>query len=358
MRASREAQEVVACDLTEVASSSQDALFSDIVGLDIDSQGRIYVSDGDKAGVTVLADDGAILRTVGRRGEGPGEFKWIRNVQSLPGDSLMVYDMGLGRITVFPPESDEVAYTINIAASSSLELPNWVKRLHKQKGFVVTATPPFAATGDDPSEDYNRKEVAHLLDLDGSVRHDSIVVMPSGQSTLIGREGRRVGAAPNPFGRPGVLQVGPNDRIYYGWGDSLAIEIYSPDGRQVGGFSMPHEPPPVTSQDLEIWMQDNSSKMMQNAMRERVPNTWPAFKHFVVDDQDRIWVGLLTPMGQPTEWVAFDDSGNRVCSAMLPENVRLELIRDGKAYGVATDELDVPRVVVYRIDGQQTAAAP
>lgn len=354
------AQQVATCDLTEVATSSgsPDALFSLITDLDVDSQGEIYVGDRDK-GITVLSDDGAVLRRIGREGEGPGEFKWIGNVRILPGDSLMVYDFGLNRVTVFLPKSGEVAYVTNLAAASPLEPPFSAEKIPGQRAILATYRQAYRAS-DDPAEDQNRKQVLRLLNADGSVLRDSVLVIPGNQNLVVRRGGIISSAGEHPFRSRPVVEVGSDGRIYYGSTDSLAIGIFSLQGKRVGGFSAPYESAPITDEDVEdIYAahEESWASTFGRALEESTPETWPAFKNFVVDDRGRIWVGLLTPTGQPTEWVAFDDSGTRVCSATLPESVEIKLVRDGKAYAVATDELDVPRVVVYRIDEQEAREA-
>lgn len=113
---------------------------------------------------------------------------------------------------------------------------------------------------------------------------------------------------------------------------------------------MPHAAPEVTAGDLQAAVDANKGNpMVMNAMREQAPERWPAFRDFVVDDGGRIRVGVVNPAVQPTRWVAFDAAGKAVCSAELPAGVDLKTIRGGKAYGVQKDEMDVPRVVAYRI---------
>lgn len=359
-----DAQTVARCEFSFVVASSIEALFSDVGELDVDSQGHIYIMDYEKPVVTVLSPDGSVLRTMGREGQGPGEFGWVRRVQILPGDSLMVYDQKLGRITVFLPHSDEVAYVtnLNLAGFSSPAGPDWVEKLPGQNAFLAAATPPFMPS-DDPAGDYRRTMTVRLFDDEGSLLRDSVLLLPGPQTGIVARRGRTSSIRQNPFGRPGLLRLGPQNRLYYGWGDSLAVRVYSLEGQQVGGFSLPHEAPAITGQDLENAVGSEASattfrRPLETFVKEQASGKWPAFKQFVVDDRGRIWIGLLTPAGQPTEWVAFTPSGDRICSTSLPENVELKLVRGNTAYGVATDEeTDVPRVVVYRVGGLPTTGS-
>ncbi len=71
------------------------------------SEGTAVVADSGNRRVLVLDAPGRLERTVGRRGEGPMEFRRLSTLSSWPGDSVFAYDSGLGRATVFSPETGE-----------------------------------------------------------------------------------------------------------------------------------------------------------------------------------------------------------------------------------------------------------
>lgn len=67
--------------------------------------------------ITEFDASGAFVRRVGRRGEGPGEFKNIRTLVVGPSDSVFAFDGGNGRISVLTPEL-ETARTARIPGYS------------------------------------------------------------------------------------------------------------------------------------------------------------------------------------------------------------------------------------------------
>jgi hypothetical protein len=69
-----------------------------------DSRGRHYVFYPYATEFKVFDSTGAYLRTVGRKGGGPGEFDAIAGVRPGPGDSIHVLDWGLSRHSIFSPE--------------------------------------------------------------------------------------------------------------------------------------------------------------------------------------------------------------------------------------------------------------
>ena len=57
-------------------------------------------------------------------------------------------------------------------------------------------------------------------------------------------------------------------------------------------------------------------------------------------------------MSDEWEWTASTEAGSQVGSVLLPAGFELYAVSGGRLFGVATDELDVPRVQVYRLEGE------
>jgi len=78
--------------------------FGRVMSLAIDSRGRVVVADDLSHHLKVFELTGEFVTTVGRSGEGPGEFYSPWQVQIGPGDSLYVWDPGQAAISVFGPD--------------------------------------------------------------------------------------------------------------------------------------------------------------------------------------------------------------------------------------------------------------
>lgn len=73
----------------------------------------VVVSDRHR--VHILDRNGSPLRVIGRSGEGPGEFRNIRGICEAVGDTLVVFDGNLRRISVFDAEGRFVrAFSVGI----------------------------------------------------------------------------------------------------------------------------------------------------------------------------------------------------------------------------------------------------
>ena len=98
-----------------------------------DGRGRYYLAPtADFSLIAVYDANGNFLRTLGRRGVGPGEYDFIVSA-SVQGDSLLVLDQGSRRLTRLTPDYT-VARTIPAAGTfaSALALPGG--------SFLVTGT--------------------------------------------------------------------------------------------------------------------------------------------------------------------------------------------------------------------------
>lgn len=65
------------------------------------SDGRIVIANGGSNELRYFAPDGRHVRSVGREGDGPGEFRFIGRILRLPGDSVLVSNLMPPRHSLF-----------------------------------------------------------------------------------------------------------------------------------------------------------------------------------------------------------------------------------------------------------------
>ncbi|HEU0015948.1 MAG TPA: 6-bladed beta-propeller [Longimicrobium sp.] len=344
---SAEERRARAFTLTEVARSDPDALFALIGGLDVDSRGRIFVADLAAPEVTVLAPDGRLERTVGRRGSGPGEFQGISSVQVLPDDSLLVFDRHRERITVFGPSLDSAAYTVNLASRGTVG----ARQVHRTRsgGDLVAVFTRAYSTWDDPREDASRMNVVRLLGADGALRRDSMLMVRANES-LVRREGRGVASAFNPFGGQSLVRFGPGDRLYHAWTDSLGVTVYGPDGTRTSRFRVDHPAKAVDAADVEQWS-GRLGSAFRPALDEAAKGGWPALDEMVVDDAGRVWLRLSGGETETREWLIFSGDGRYERSAFLPAGTVIHQVRANRVF-TSVDPEEEPRIAVYALSSR------
>jgi len=84
----------------------QGSLSSDPYWVVQDSRGRYVLALPDQPDerIAVFDASGRFLKRFGRRGDGPGELRAVAVLKILPGDTLLVYDEIIGRLSVFDAE--------------------------------------------------------------------------------------------------------------------------------------------------------------------------------------------------------------------------------------------------------------
>ncbi len=107
--------------------------FGRVADIALDSRGRILVADRHGAHFKVFDSSGRHLATVGRRGEGPGEFASPSGISVGPGDSVFVGDTERGLISVFSPDYEWVR---DVRISPSWQVNSMVPR---SDGTLVVA---------------------------------------------------------------------------------------------------------------------------------------------------------------------------------------------------------------------------
>jgi len=93
-------------ELWRVGGEDEEVLFGVIAQLVEDDAGNIYLLDGQLSEVQVFSRDGEWLRTIGREGEGPGEFRNGSDLYRGPDGNLGVVQIFPGRIVKLTQDGD------------------------------------------------------------------------------------------------------------------------------------------------------------------------------------------------------------------------------------------------------------
>jgi hypothetical protein len=254
-------------------------------------------------------------------------------------------------VTVFAPRSDRAAYSVNVGTNAML-FSYWALPAVSTRNIFAVYRAGFG-DGDGRGPNGHRKEVLRVLNPDGSILRDSVAAFAESEALVL--RGAVEGVAFNPFGRQPVFALGSGDRVYAAWNGALTIDVYSAAGRRIKTIrpAIAARPRPITAKDRDSVVAMLAGTAPEPVVRRALAavgsDSWPLFRDMVVDDADRVWLGLLGRHGEPVHWTAFDQNGAQVASMDLPESVSLRVLRGRMAYGVELDEDDVARVVIYEL---------
>lgn len=333
-----------------VADGPAELMFTTIANAFALADGRIVVANrATPAEVRVFSSEGEHLRTFGRHGEGPGEYRAIAWVRAVHYDSVVVYDPWLQRVTW-------LSATDGFARAQSTVLPGTDAR----SGTLALLAPvresmflarPNRILGDDATGAGRSHRPLLLVGFDPPVI-DTLLVLEGAQFVTDDGEQRLP-----LFGVRSAISYRAG-RVFVGHGDEFRVDEYTLDGEHVRTFHRSIERRPVT----EAVVQVAARAAIQAASEEERPQVearyrdMPRAEHLpahttsmLVDDSGHLWVEEYALPGEPRAWSVFDPVGAWLCSVQVPSSLRLTHVGRDAVYGIHRDDLGVESVRVYAL---------
>jgi hypothetical protein len=91
-------------ELWRAGGDHEEVLFGVVSDVALDAQGNLYALDSQLSEVSVFDREGNFLRTIGREGEGPGEFRRASQLFVTPDGRIAVAQMMPGKIVLLSPD--------------------------------------------------------------------------------------------------------------------------------------------------------------------------------------------------------------------------------------------------------------
>jgi hypothetical protein len=320
------------------------------------SDGRIAIADARSQDIRFFDPSGRFLEKVGSQGDGPGEFRRFTEIVRIPGDTLLIGDGRLARLTAIGPTGD-VEREVKLPRLPSGRAVGFLGRF--ADGTLLGAT--TASYGDDAESGVKEEHVTYYrMSADGATA-DSIVRLFSGNSLV-----EVSGTATNRTIRIGGIVFSPSSSLavdtggfHYTDGRSYSIASYTKDGKLARVITLNREPAPVTDADKAAYRERQLANArperraeIETALRDHpYPATHPALTHLLVDDAGRLWARDRIVGDEPPRWWVFSPGGQLLGSANVPKGCSpLEIGREHVLCRV-TDDLDVERIQLHSLGG-------
>ncbi len=356
-----------------------------IGNIEVFSDGRVAIENRGTREILIFGQDGRLVDVWGGRGEGPGEFRYLRGLFLCGRDTLMVF--GGGRV-VFFDGMGEMTRSLPLllrsgdvsGASSDCEkllveenLPGWSPP-HRDPAEGLR---PF-----DEGQGYGFTAVLLRWVSTTEERADTLGVFRRRKAFGLERrvQGRNVWAA-LPFTAEASWAT-DGGQAFYGLGETAEFQVLGDRGALlkivrwgvVGGEATDAEWD-AYARDREARLESSPSSALNTLRRTDYPDPqrkpvyssdsedWPPA--FRIDDEGNLWVlkyyrpSLLRgsseyrqPLPLATWWV-FSPAGEWLGEVDTPPNFSIRAIRLGFLLGVSRNEFDVEEVRLYRINKSQ-----
>jgi hypothetical protein len=313
---------------------------------------RIVIADPGAARLTFHALDGALIRASGRRGEGPGEFQHPAWLGGFGADSVLVWDAGHRRFSVYSLDGE---WGRSFSPEGVTGAFPAVLGVFADRTILMTAGMALAGAGGSPWRD----TLSFLrLGPEGDVL-GTVGRFPGPENYEVPAAGGRVYA--RPFGRETVVAV-QADRFSVATGDAYEVVSLDVEGSARGGFRRDAPPVPITRGDVAAYRADlleavgpSEAPAWRRALDAATfPDHVPPVSGLVPAPGGAVWVREAQPpytYAEGARWAVYAPDGTPTARIALPPRFTLWQVGDGWALGGVTDEDGTERVWLYRLRG-------
>jgi hypothetical protein len=281
-------------------------------------RGEIFVMDQPNACVKVFSRDGTVIRSVGRRGQGPGELQNPNMIFTTADGRLFIEDFLRG-LNVFAPDGTFQEF---------LPTAGFVDILVTSRGLIVARV--NTVEGDSPGKQIRvfdgkmRREEAFPFRPDEA--RDPNIIKPFAAGfywALVGDQS---------------LAVSDQEGAY-------VIDVLALDGRLRRRIKKDHDSVKITAEEIELYEKRLRGRKMH------VPPAHPALRGLWADDEGGLIVRTYERASDRRSIVydVFDAEGRCLVKLPIHETIRPQVWKRGRMYAVQEDAEGDPRVLVFRL---------
>ena len=324
--------------------------FGEIGGIQAASDGTLYVLDQQAAEVRVFDSGGQYLRTIVRRGEGPGEIGDANGI-FLSGDTLLwVHDTRQWTIIGVDPAGEEVRRFIKPVMSVAYTWDGTFDQRSRywNETFHMDDEPSFPPpTG---LSSINGRRYYKSYDLSSGAIDSVYLGEHSGRSYAYSTPDVRWGFLDIRFEALEMVEVNPSGGFWRANSAAYRITRIGEGGDTLVVIEAGLPVQPVTDEDRSAYIEgivENRPELRRQAeeVAALMPDVKPILAGIFVDDEDRLWVQRVTPDDAPAFYDLFSEGGDHLGSVRLAFVAAGPLrVRHGHIYTWIEDDLEVPYV--------------
>jgi hypothetical protein len=297
----------------------EEYMFQNILDLVVDDEENIYVTDSKAAHILVFDQAGNRLRTIGKRGQGPGEFMYPVEIKILSQQELMINDRAQARIHYFDLDGK---YLRQFSSSSMTAFirPKINPMGHLIVGYVI------------PGDEFKTALIKVDSELKPILEITSLPIesRPNSQKYHYFELRRTTNM---------VWDVMKNGDIIWGDFANCEIRVHSPEGDLKKKICWDSEPYEITKTEKERLIKeyfgDNGAP---SQISIEFPKHFPPFIRFTCDEDGRIFAQTYkkTEDGERDYFEVFDSEGKYIAKIALKS--RPIMWKNSKLYSIEEDE--------------------
>jgi len=289
------------------ADAKGDNSSSRIMSIAVDRGGNIYVLDYMESHVKVFDKSGRYLRTIGRKGQGPGELDSTQALDLFyPSDSLFVLEGA--RISIFD-SMGKFSRTLSLRGFGNLQMQIDTRGHIYLLSFVL-----------------EEKETSYRINkYDSELKPIALMAQTPGLIDMSGTN--------DPFGPLPFFAVDVKNRFLYGFPKAYEIRVFDENGKETGRILKDYDPVEVTAEEIEAAKKNNPPDIKLKFGKYHAP-----FRRFYPDDGGRLFVKTYRKAGDGRGYIydVFDAKGRFLGATSLADKPLL--IKGNHLYSLEEDE--------------------
>ena len=324
--------------------------FGDLRGVQAASDGTIYLLDQQAAEVRVFDSSGEYLRTIVRRGEGPGEIGDANGI-FLSGDTLLwIHDTRHWAIIGVNPMGEEVGQFVKPVMSYGYI---WDGVFDDRGRYWRTTTHGDDDPGYPPPPGlslWSERRYYKSYELSSGTT-DSVYVGEASYQSYAYTTPAGWGFLPFPFEAGELIEVNPSGGFWRAHTASYRIVRTGEGGDTLVVIEAGLPVQRVTTVDRSAYVEsivEDRPQLRREAeeVAALMPDIKPVLEGLFVDDEGRLWVERATPRDTPAFYDRYSEDGEYLGSVRLAfEPAGPIRVQHGKIYTWVVDEFEVPYVV-------------
>lgn len=287
-------------------SGKQELIFAEVNSIAVDGEGNIFVCDWKEGNIKKFNQNGELLKIIGKKGQGPGEFGTLGRICISNKNELVVEDFDKRCLLFF---SNRGEYLRSLLAGSMLLLGSTID----SKGNIISST----------------------LKLSQSNPEYELIKFDANLGILF-----KIGYMPyqnlqnfNPFIPTYTWAITKNDNIIYGYSNKYELQVFDPAGKILKKIKKEYDPVKIT----ELEKEEEIKKVLSYVSFD-FPETHSAFQNIKLDDEGRIYVKTWKKeeIKKAYFFDIFDATGRYIAEVYLEGTHHL--FKNNKLYLVEEDE--------------------
>lgn len=325
------------------------------------ADGSIVIAEPRERRLRRFADDGGNVRTIGRDGAGPGEFRLLAQMGTF-GDTIWVTDVGTRRTTLFSV-AGQVLQTLvwdlpgaDVAAGRNVIL-----------GYLSVSAAwgePSAASPAAVGEEREPRQLS-VISADGRTRIRSLAEVAAAHARFRITDGGSIDFGAQPFAdAPLVLGRGPIGIVIVDRRTAVteasrafSVTAFSPRGDTLWRRLVPYAPRRIRGalKDSVIASIQRGSPHSRATVEAalHLPTHWPAVSDVFVAADGAVWIRREQDE-EAVRYLRICPNGETELEFTVHRSVKLAAARGNTVWALRTDTDGVPSVERYRVVTETT----